>query len=254
LALSPLTVTARQGVAAALKIVNAALAPIGVTLSQPTRQIAKQSNAVSISPLEIYLSGSSLDRALSTPVFTAFHQIEQALTGTLPNTTSCAQLAGVIHSFQGPFDSIFAVISGGIEGSGGLSIDVGGATANVSPPTNYTDPFAGGSGDNPLATTPSAPPTGTTTAPSTGTGSGPLPNPPAAGTTGQGTTSSGPPPLVAGKTSVICRSLNTATGAHCSFGHAVPVAAVAIALGGGLLAADLVTGRSRRRTRRRARA
>lgn len=251
LPLKPLTIAATNGAAAALKVVNKALALIGVTLSLPTKQVATRSRAVSITPLEVYLSGSSLDRALAMPVFRAFHQLEQALTGHLASTTSCAQLAGIVHGIQGPFDSVFAVISGGIEGSGGFALDVGGATASAGPPSDFTNPFGGTPPPGIGSSTGVAAPSST---PPNDLGAKPLRNPAAAGSP-RGSAFAGPPPVVAGNTSFVCRSLNQTTGGSCSSGYATPVALTAIALGGALWVADIVQGRRRsRRTTRRARA
>lgn len=260
----PVTLPSTAPAATVVKAINSVLGIFGLTVVLPVESVAPATDTVAIGPLQLVFQGSALDNKLLSPLNSGVVDLERLIAGQSQPGTNCANVHQLLYQFSNSADGVVNLAVAAAEGSGSISIDLGGASAQVQPATNYTNPFGGGG-----ALPPSLPPSGL--------GGAPLPSaavvPSSAGQVAAAPASTGSPatsppfggqPVAAkpatqrttsaGSSLVRCVTTSPAGGTGCWRGLGSVAALVVAVLGAGLLAADLVySNRVRRRRRRRAR-
>jgi hypothetical protein len=269
----PLTLPQGLPVTTVLEQINSALLPAGVSLTLPAQSTDPGTGAISMGPLRLRFSGSTVENALLGPTSNGLASLEKLIAGQAGRGTSCSDIRNLIGQLANPTDSIVNVLVGAAEGAGGVDLDLGGASAGVVTAPNYVNPFGSGGG---LGRLPPPPPTARST---TSTTPAPVGNPATvnpASTPGSAATPTNrvapTPPAVSpaganpvliqpgrsqaapAKASLI-RCVTTSPVGHpgCWKGLGSAAAGAVVALGAGLLAADIWQSRRprRRRTTRR---
>jgi hypothetical protein len=213
-----------------LATLNKALAKTGLHISLPRPTLA--GGIYAITPLSIGIDNSALGKQLINPILNLIHAITDP---------ALAAVTKAVCTLGSVYTTINLLLTG-LNGSGALDVDLGGATA-TSDDTTYANPFGNG-------TPPTLPPGSTTpggsetTAPGGGVGATP---PPLPATSPVPQTNQSPD--VAG-TRVIASSCSTTSAAGrpgCSSGAGLAVGLIALATLGGVAAADFLVSRRRRR-------
>lgn len=260
--------------AAELSSLNTVLAPFGFTLILPTQTINQSTNTVSIGPMTLRFSGSTVERTLLSPVGNAVVQLEQEIAQNAKAGTDCTQLPELFYNISTNISTVLNVVLAIGQGAGNLDLDLGGATAGTQAAPHYTDPF-GADGGNPLAGNSTGPIDGSSLGPA---GDGATPSP-TGGLTGGLTggavgspATEGPPgssvpaptnaqppghgpagsrggPLAA--VAVACQTTSPAGSPGCWKGLGTAAGGAALACGAGLIIADYRQGRRRPRPSRR---
>jgi hypothetical protein len=228
--------------------INNALALTGLHITPPYRTTT--GGVLAIKPLTIGIDNSKLGGTVVNPLLGAIQSEDDTIQATLEKI-SCK------------FGSAFSVLDldeAALDGTGGLDLNLGGATA-TSAGTHYSNPFGnqtlGGGGGGPQTN----PSTGTTKPTSTGstgqsgagggTGGSSLPS---TSSTGSGSSGNGTVPTVAGTRSMSesCSTTSPANRPSCSDGQALTVGLIALGALGGIAAADLLVTRRRQKLPRQA--
>lgn len=227
--------------------INKALAPLGFTLIEPSETKNQQTGGVTIGPLILRFSGSTLDRTALSPVVGTVIQLETLLQSNSTAGSDCTQIRQLAYNIGTSVDTLLNVMLEISEGAGALDFDFGGATASALEAPDYANPFG--------TDVTSADLTGTDPASGVDAGGSPLTS--IGGPALPTGTGSGTPPVVAApstrlsSSSAICRSMNTAGAQHCWRGVAEGAGVGALAIGVVLLAADVYISHRRRPILRR---
>jgi hypothetical protein len=212
--------------------INKAIAMTGLHLTLPTR--GTRAGTLSESPLTIGIDDSTLGGSTLNPLLGAIQPVTDDLQNLIIGA-SCKLGNGL---------TVAELTLGALDGTGGLDLDVGGATANTNGKV-YADPFArpklggGRTGSNPASTS-SAPAT------TRGASGGSVPG---VGSGKSGGAPSSVQPQLAGSisTSQSCASLSPAHRPSCSSGEGLAVGLIALGTVGSVAAADFFMMRRRRR-------
>jgi hypothetical protein len=221
--------------------VNVLLSAVGVSIVMPGKSEASLTNTTSIGPLDIRFRGSALMNTLFAPVTESWVNLADLLTKEFPypGSGACTSAQQLVGQLLPNSTTLVNLLLGILQGDGEADIVIGGASVSTEPAPAYVNPFGtllGGLGSS-LA----SPVTPTSTLP-TGVLSSTTPPAPA--------TQRALGSAVAGVAR--CGTTSPAGAPGCWNGLATVAGAVALSVGGGLLAADLTYGR-RRRHRRHAR-
>jgi hypothetical protein len=236
-----------------VSLVNKVLAAVGLSLTLPTQSTSSVTGAITMSPLQIQLTGTALVATVLSHLTTTQTTVEKAIAKALAsfNNACLESVAGVI----GTGELLASIVEGILAGGGVIDLQLGGASADTQAAPNFVDPLGGtGSDSGGTDLTPSGPSTlgigsgvtgglgngfgngaGATTAPSTSAASAATP-------TGHPQSLGTPVALVH------CVSSSPANRPSCWSGAATVAAAVLLIAGGSLFAADFV--RSRRKLTR----
>jgi hypothetical protein len=232
------------GLNGAIALINAGLAQSGLRLGLPT-QVIGADGSVEETSLSIGLDKSALGKELVSPYVNTIQPVR-----TLLNTVLTK-----IDPTLGESDLVLEIVLSVLAGEGSLDIDLGGAYATTNG-TSYSNPFAGGSVSSgpSTSTSPSLdtpPPTGTTNlspllgAAEADTDTAPTPGtPPTSTGTGAPKASGHSPKLALQRVSSNCQS--TSTGG-CQTPHSVVILIALAVLTAGLLAAESLRMRRRKR-------
>jgi hypothetical protein len=230
----------------AVDAINTAIGVLGFTVVAPTT--SSDSSSVSVQPLVLRFSGSQLERTLIHPAVPAVTQLEALMNSYAQAGQDCTKIPQLFYSLSNNINSQLNLALAISQGAGSISFDLGGANAGVSSLPDFVNPFGG---DNPL--TPASPvPAAVAAIPTLTPVSKVVPPPTATALPSIGTArapvASSPPAAVAPATELVsCHTLSPAGSPGCWKGAATLAAAVLLAGGSGLFAADLVYGRRRRR-------
>lgn len=227
--------------------VNTVLAPLGFTLIEPSETRNQQTGGVTIGPLILRFSGSTLDRTALSPAVGAVIQLETLLQSNSTAGADCTQIRQLAYNLGTSVDTLLNVMLEISEGAGALDFDFGGATASALEAPDFANPFGADDTSADLTSTDPAPGLGGSGAPLTALGAATLP----AGPSSEAPPALAAPPTRLSSSSVLCRSLSTAGTQHCWRGVAAGAGGGALALGIGLLAADLYVSHRRRPILRR---
>ncbi|MGI8493568.1 MAG: hypothetical protein ACR2NJ_12615 [Acidimicrobiales bacterium] len=253
----PLALPRSLPLASALGQVNAILGPAGISLVMPTQSTDPGTGAVSIGPLQVHFAGSSLENTVLSPGTGAIASLEKILAGQSAGGKDCSNIRNLIGQLANPTDTVVNVLVGAAEGAGGIDMDLGGASAGTVDPPPFANPLSGGA--DLLA--PGALPPGDAI-PGAGTSAaGPVPGPSALppgaaaipSVPGGAATAGGSPAGAAGAGAYLAHCVTSSPAGHpgCWKGLGTVAAGVVLAIGSGLLAADIAYGRrSRTRPRR----
>ena len=262
----PINLPSTASAATVVKVLNTLLGTFGLNVVLPVESVEPSTDTVAIGPLQLVFSGSPLDNKLLGPINSVITNLESFIAGQSQPGSDCANIHHLLFQVSNSADGLLNLGIVAAEGSGAVSIDLGGASTQVQPATNFTDPFGGGN-PPPARLPPSTPggvvpPSSGVTIPTSPAGVAPVTSPAAVvtspGSDAGGTTISSPPPKAgvrsaAGLSLARCVTTSPAGGTGCWRGLGSIVAGVVVALGAGLLAADLVYGNRTRRRRRRSR-
>jgi hypothetical protein len=213
--------------------INKALKPTGLHLSMPSR--SRQNGKLSVSPLSLGIDDSKLGNDTINPVVTAIQPVANQLTDLLIG----------INCKLGSFLTLADLALSAVDGTGGLDVEFGGATAATND-TSYSDPFGH---PNPGRHHPAS--TGTDVA--TGVGAPTSHTTTTAGTPGSGaknpTTATAPVSQLAGTAteSASCATTSPAGRPSCSRGAGLTVGLAALGLLVLFAATDFFVLRARRR-------
>jgi hypothetical protein len=222
--------TAPSNLGATIHSINHALAASGLHLTLPTT--IRDHGTLSVSPLAIGIDNSTLGSETVDPGLGAIQPVTDALTNLVIGA-SC-QVGNVL--------TLADIALSAVDGTGGLDVELGGATA-TSNGRSYGDPFGHpGSTSNPNGSR-----TGTTTGTARNVGSRtPRTGSRSGATQGRAGTSS--PRLSGAQTaSSSCRTTSPAGRPSCSSGAGLKVGLGALGLLGAFVAADAVVLRRRRK-------
>jgi hypothetical protein len=256
----PVTLPAGLSPASVAQAVNAVLTPLGLTMDLPVESFDATTQAVSISPLQLQFSGSPTENKLLSPAAGSVAAIEALVAGESETGSDCSNIKELIGQLSNPADTVINLGIGTVGGTGGVDLDLGGASAGSEPPPAYTSPFGSGSGSGGTTAGGGVPATGAVspagsgpdgpsdaasaigTAPSSGaTALGGLPTPTAAAPTATAVT-----PAFA----VRCVTTSPANVPRCWRGLGTYAGAGVVILGGGLFAGDIRRGQKTRRRHR----
>ena len=259
----PVTLPSSDSVAQVLQAVNSVLSTFGLTVLPPTSSTDDRTGTLTISPLDLHFSGSPTDNKVLGPAAAQLPALENALAAQATNGSDCSQIKNLLGNLLTPTVEVANVGLAGAQGSGGLDVDLGGASVSTQAAPAYSNPFDVGSGA-PATPLPPSLATGTTaggTVPTVSSTSDAGP-PPTASTSRAApapAAANGHSPLASLEPTVLVRCVTTspAGGPGCWAGLGTVAGAAALGVGVLLLAADLgLTGnlirhRPRRSRRRR---
>jgi hypothetical protein len=273
----PITLPKSDSTAQVLAAINAVLSTVGLTVTYPQATSDSNTGSLTITPLDLHFVGSPTDNKLLSPIAPQIGTLEDVVAGQSADGSDCSQVKNLLGNLLTPSEEVLNLLLAGAQGSGGVNLDVGGASVFTQAAPDFSDPFGSGF-SNPLAATPLPvapvagvnPTTGNPipTAPSgsqqvsslpagSPAVSAPAASPatsPTAHAATAGASSSSSPGLIR------CVTTSPAGSPSCWDGLGVVAGAVTVVVGGGLLAADLVPGlvpagmagrRSRRSNKRR---
>ena len=257
----PIDIPGTVPIATALGEVNSLLGVLGVSISAPSQFVDPGTGGVSMTPLQVHFSGSAVDNALASPAVGPITQIVNMLNAQVTHGPDCSNIKNLLGDLSTIPETGVGLLVSGLSGSGAIDLYFGGASADTIPAPTFSNPF---DSNSPLGSTPLPPaisavsssgatpagliqPAGSLPAVS-GTSSAT----PAAGAVSSAGTNQGRPATTA---LVRCTTTNPSGGSGCWRGLATWAAAGVVAIGGGLLAADVVySHRGPRHWRRRRRA
>lgn len=239
----------------AIKTVNDVLAVFGISVVPPVQSVDPGTGAIVMSPLQVHFSGSALDDDIAGPAIGPLTQLVNLINGQVSQGSDCLDIKQLLGQLTAGPETVLDLVVSGFSGSGGVDLYFGGASAETIASPGFSDPFdsAGGFAQGPLPSSPLPAVNASTGTGLGGTGGGqpllsagsgaPASVAPAASQPGRSLASS------AG--AVQCMTTNPSGGKGCWRGVATMAGAAAVALGGGLLAADVIYSRRRPRPRRR---
>lgn len=288
----PVTLPSSDSASQVFAAINSVLATFGVTVQPPATMSNPDQGSLSISPLDLHFSGSPADNAALSPAAAQIPSVEQLLAAQTSDGSDCSQIKNFLGNLLTPSFEVTNLALAAGQGAGGLDVDLGGATVSTrslpqyANPFGSANPFAGGAGFSSATPLPG----GAASPGSVGSGAGGSPVPPSspfsAGTAGTGTTGAPGTPGDAGSpgapasarggpagtgratpassasspsSTALIRCVTTSpAGGGCWRGLGAVAGAGALAVGLGLLAADLgvaaLPGRRRSAKRRNRRA
>lgn len=249
----PVTIPGSVPFDTAIKVVNDALATVGIALTPPSQSTDPGTGSISISPLHLHFSGSALDDDIVSPSVGPLTQLVNLVNGQVTHGGNCTNLKDLLGELSSGPETVLDLLVSGFSGSGGVDLYLGGASAETIAAPDYTNPFdaTDSFSQSPLPPT-ALPGISATSNPDLGSQSA---GPPALPAGNQVPVKATPPgrALVTPAAMVKCVTTNPTGGAGCWRGVATWAGAAAVALAGGLLAADVVYGRRKPRPRRRRR-
>lgn len=237
--------------AAGIAAVNNVLAPFGLSLVVPTQRTNHDTGAVTIGPMTLRFSGSKVDRTLLGPAINSVVTLEDLLKSQSTAGSDCKDIHQLLFNLGTSSETLLNVFLEISEGAGDLDLNFGGASASALNQASYANPFGGdGANSNPLATGGSTTTTTGTTQGSSGS-SVVLPSTRAARPPAAGSPQVASQPQSTLAAAVKCESTSPAGPHHCWRGVATIASGGALAVGGGLLVADLYFSRRGRPQLRR---
>lgn len=259
----PVTLPSSDSAAQVLHAVNSVLSTFGVTLLPPTNATDDDTGTLTITPLDLHFSGSPTDNKVLGPVVAELPALEDALAAQTTNGNDCSQIKNLLGNLLTPTVEVANVGLSGAQGSGGLDVDLGGASVSTRAAPDYGNPFDFASGALATPTPPglAAGTGGSRAVPTLGATSdaGPAASVATTGSTASATTTAPAPPRASGRSPlaalgsaglVRCVTTSPAGGPGCWAGLGTVAGAGALGFGVLLLAADL--GVTKAFTRRRA--
>jgi hypothetical protein len=250
----PIPTTTPQEVAAAMAAVNAAVKPLGLTITLPT--IVVNGSGAEVTPLTASLTGNAALRSVLGPLYTAkdskgnliVNDVEQALKPSVWDPANCDELFGVLKSqpqLNAGWNQLgagYPIVLGAVMAAltGGGSVDVHLGEAKVSVDDTYFSPIDFGgfgfdvSGGGGSFSTP-------------GIAGGPTLLALAPGVAAPGAAAAPPHGSVVAATSTRCETTSPFGHPMCWGGHGAAAAAGVLGATVVLLAADELTRRRRRR-------
>jgi hypothetical protein len=232
--------------ATVITLVNKVLSIAGITLIEPVQSTDPVTGTVSISPLEMQLTGTSLTNTVLDKLNTTETTVEKAISKAL-ETGNVACLT-TIAGYVGDAELVAGIVEGIMAGGGVIDLAIGGASADTADAPNFVNPLtdsgtasAGGDAGQPL------PDQGLGSDTNFGGGGiGGLSSEPSTTVAG-GTTGSSKSQASASVPAALVRCVSSSPAARpgCWSGAAPVAAGVLLILGGLLFAADIV--RSRRK-------
>lgn len=244
----PVTLPPSDSAGQVFAAINTALSVVGITITEPQSSSNSNTGALTITPLDVHFTGSPTDNKVLSPIAPQIGTLEDVIAGQSANGSDCTQVKNLLGNLLTPSEEVANLLLAGAQGSGGIDLDIGGASVFTQTAPDYADPFdvAGGSQVPIVPPSVSTSPTVSTggTVPVSGTTS-PAPNPvasiPAGGLVAPATTvparhASSPPELIR------CVTTSPAKTPSCWNGLGVVAGAVTLTAGGVLLAADLAPG------------
>ena len=231
--------------AAEVAAINKVIGLLGFTVTMPSSSSSSFDGSVTMSPLVLQFSGSSLDRTLLSPSVTAVTDLENAMAAQASPGTDCTMYRELFYNVGNTFDGLINLQLAIGQGAGALDFDFGGATAGVLPAPDYANPFdvpgflqsnSGALPPVPVPPSNSSPPAiAPATAPNQSVGTS-TPAPSTSSTSARSVSLAGV---------VVCRTMSPTGSPGCWRGLGSVAAGVMVALGAGLFAADVVYGRRR---------
>jgi hypothetical protein len=253
----PITIPGSVPISTALAQVNNAIGIVGLSISAPMESVDPGTGGISMSPLQVHFSGSSLDNQLASPTVGPLTQVVNQINGQVTHGTDCSNIKNLLGELSTSPETGLNLLISGFSGSGAVDLFFGGASADTLAAPSFSNPFdfGGAAGSAPL------PPSGAFVAPAIASDSGFANNgvPAASAATASpaaapssATPSSEQRPMAIG--AVRCTTTSPKAHAGCWRGLATWAAGAVVVLGGGLLVADAVYSHrqppSRRRRRR----
>lgn len=249
---------------AEVEALNTVLAPLGFSLILPVQSVDQATGTVSVEPLALRFSGSSVERTLVSPVANAITSLEAALANTSTPGSDCAQFKQLAYNLGSNLDTVVNVVLAVAQGAGSLEFDLGGATAGAQAAPDYANPFDAGGGVGPSGLDQPSAGGGTnaagdaglapalgSSAPDTATvaaapGSEPVAAAPAVAVTATTGLSAPRRQQASLVSSIVCQSSSPARSPGCWRGLGPLAAAAAVGVGAALFAADYRLGDRRR--------
>lgn len=231
--------------------VNQALSVVGLSIIAPTQTSDTNTGSLDEGPLDLHFSGSSLDNKVLSPIAQQLATLENVIAGQTADGSDCSQVKNLLGNLLTPSEEVSNILLAGAQGSGGVDLDLGGATVSTQAAPDFTDPFgsasSGSTGPASLPVTSSATPGSpasssvgiASTGAVTGTGAT-VTSPSTTGATAPVTTPTRASRPSTGSSLIRCVSTSPARSPSCWNGLGIVAGAVAVAAGVGLLAADLV--------------
>lgn len=251
----PVTIPGSVPFVAAVKTVNDVLATVGITVTPPSQSVDAGTGGISMSPLHVRFSGSALDDDLASPAFGPLTQLVNLANGQVTYGGDCTKLKDLLGELTSGPETVLDLLVSGFSGSGGVDLYFGGASADTIAAPSFSDPFAFSGSIGQSALPPSALP-GVSNAANPDLGTSAVAAPVAVAPDNPVQTPAGAQPLrsVVSPAGVVrCVTTNPAGGHGCWRGVGTWAGAIAVIIGAGLLAGDVVYGRRRPRPRRRRR-
>lgn len=251
----PVTIPGSVPFGTAVKTINDVLATVGITITPPAQSVDAGTGAINMSPLHVRFSGSALDDDLASPAFGPLTEVVNLVNGQVTYGGDCANLKDLLGELTSGPETVLDLLVGGFSGSGGVDLYFGGASADTIAAPTFSDPFAFSGSLGQSALPPSAlPEVSSSTNPDLAASA--VPASPAVSTDNAVQAPAGAPTgrsVVSPAGLVRCITTNPAGGHGCWRGVGTWAGAVAVILGAGLLAGDVVYARRRPRPRRRRR-
>jgi hypothetical protein len=228
--------------------INKLLAATGLHITAPVQKTV--GGVLQITPLVVGIDDSQLGAAVVNPVANAIGSINNSVQAALEK----------INCTIGSAFSVLDLVEAGVDGSGGLDVDLGGASA-TSQATNYSDPFGTKTLGGNSSKSSGGSSTGTSGGGGTGSslgvnpggdGTGPTPPDPASSTAP--TSGGGAAPTLAG-TKIVnqsCSTISPAKRPACTSGQGFLVGMIALGALGAIGGTDFAITRRRRRLPRQA--